>query len=109
MNELLAAALVVGAVRSPRLLARYPEPLARPLVAAVGTLALAYGGREFLRGFGGGYYCCSHLYYGLSGFVLVIAGWVAIVPALGVGPWVRRDDFDGAGARGDADDSKRSP
>ena len=106
MNELVAAALLVGAVWSPHLLARYPEPLSRPFVAAVGTLALAYGGREFLRGMGGGYYCCSHLYYGFAGFVLVIAGWVAIVPALGVGPRVRRDDFGGADG---TDDAKRSP
>ncbi|MFC6787357.1 hypothetical protein ACFQFH_16230 [Halobaculum halobium] len=102
MNELLAAVLLVGAVTSPRLLARYPEPLSRPFVAAVGTLAVAYGGREFLRGFGGGYYCCSHLYYASAGFVLVIAGWFAIVPALGVAARARPDSLDG-------DDAKRSP
>lgn len=85
MNELVAAALLVGAVWSPSLLDRYPKPLSRPVVATVGTLALAYGGREFLRGLGGGYYCCSQAYYASAGAVLVLAGWVALVPALGLG------------------------
>jgi len=102
VNELVAAALLVGAVWSPRLLDRYPKPIVRPVVATVGTLALAYGGREFLRGLGGGYYCCSQGYYAFAGAVLVAAGWVALVPALGIAERIGPRLFDG-------DDSKRRP
>ncbi|WP_435064542.1 hypothetical protein [Halobaculum sp. EA56] len=99
MNELIAAALAVAALASPLALDRFPSPIARPLAATAGTLAVAYGGREVLRALGGGYYCCSHAYYALAGAVLVFLGWVALVPALGAGP--------GLAPRGD--DTKRSP
>lgn len=84
MNELHALLFLLAALLSLRLFDRYPDAIARPLVATTGTLSLAYGGREVLRALGGGYYCCSHGYYATAGVVLVLAGWVALLPALGV-------------------------
>lgn len=84
MNELHALLFLLAALLSLRLFDRYPDAVARPLVATAGTLALAYGGREVLRALGGGYYCCSHGYYATAGGALVLVGWVALLPALGV-------------------------
>ena len=103
MNELVAAALVVAALWSPRLFARLPDRIARPLVATTGSLALAYGGREFLRAVGGGYYCCSHAYYAAAGVLIALAGWVALCVTLDLGSGAVRP-----GTRA-PDDAKRSP
>ena len=56
--------------------------------ATVGSLFVAYGLREFLRAFGGGYYCCNHLRYGFVGTVTALVGWVFLLLAL-YGPYYR--------------------
>ncbi|QLG63780.1 hypothetical protein [Halorarum salinum] len=84
MNESLAALFLLAALLSPALVSRRPGVLGRAGAATAGTLALAYGGREVLRALGGGHYCCSHGYYAAAGVVLAFAGWIALLPALGV-------------------------
>lgn len=83
MNELHAVLLLLAALLSPALIGRRPDIFGHAGAATAGTLSLAYGGREVLRALGGGYYCCSHGYYAAAGAVLVFAGWIALLPAVG--------------------------
>ncbi|QLG29112.1 hypothetical protein HUG10_16940 [Halorarum halophilum] len=84
MNEFHAALLLLAALLSPALIGRRPDIFGHAGAATAGTLSLAYGGREVLRALGGGYYCCSHGYYAVAGGVLVFAGWIALLPTLGI-------------------------
>jgi len=56
--------------------------LARAGVAALGSAFAAYGLREVLRAWGGGYYCCNHWFYAGLGLVIAAVGWVFLVAAL---------------------------
>lgn len=84
MNGVLATLFLLASLLSPGLVGRRPDVLGHAGAATVGTLSLAYGGREVLRALGGGYYCCSHGFYAATGAVLVFTGWVALLPALGI-------------------------
>ncbi|MFB6353902.1 MAG: hypothetical protein ABEJ92_07420 [Halobacteriales archaeon] len=56
--------------------------LVRAAIAALGSGFVAYGLREFLRAFGGGYYCCNHAYYAAVGLGIAGVGWVGVLLAL---------------------------
>ena len=56
--------------------------LARAAVAALGSAFAAYGLREVLRAWGGGYYCCNHGFYATLGLAITAVGWVFLVGAL---------------------------
>ncbi|WP_313691970.1 hypothetical protein [Halorarum halobium] len=84
MNGSLATLFLLASLLSPGVVGRRPDVVGRAGAATVGTVTIAYGGREVLRGLGGGYYCCSQGFYAAVGVVLVLAGWVALLPALGV-------------------------
>ena len=56
--------------------------LARAAVASVGSALVAYGLREVLRAWGGGYYCCNHGFYATLGLAITAVGWVFLVAAL---------------------------
>jgi len=64
--------------------------LARAGVAALGSAFAAYGLREVLRAWGGGYYCCNHGFYAALGLAITMVGWVFLVGALR-GPLLRAD------------------
>ena len=70
--------------------------------AAVGSVFVAYGLREFLRATGGGYYCCNHLFYQTLGVVMAALGWMILLASL-AGP-VRRQVEGGASADSDPTD-----
>ena len=56
--------------------------LARAGVAAIGSAFAAYGLRQVLRAWGGGYYCCNHGFYAALGLAITAVGWVFLVGAL---------------------------
>ena len=56
--------------------------LARAAVPSVGSALVAYGLREVLRAWGGGYYCCNHGFYATLGLAITAVGWVFLVAAL---------------------------
>jgi len=56
--------------------------LARAAVSAVGSAFAAYGLREVLRAWGGGYYCCNHGFYAALGLAITMVGWVFLVAAI---------------------------
>lgn len=56
--------------------------LVRAAMAALGSGLVAYGLREFLRAFGGGYYCCNHAYFAAVGLGIAGVGWVGVLLAL---------------------------
>lgn len=55
--------------------------LARAGAATVGSALVAYGLREVLRAWGGGYYCCNHAVYVALGLVISAVGWVLLLGA----------------------------
>ena len=58
------------------------ELLVRAAVATIGSAFVAYGLRELLRAWGGGYYCCNQAFYAATGLVIAGVGWVFLVAAL---------------------------
>ena len=58
------------------------ELLARAALGAVGSAFVAYGLREVLRAWGGGYYCCNQGVYATIGLAVAAVGWVLVVSSL---------------------------
>lgn len=56
--------------------------IARAVVAVFGSALIAYGLREFLRAFGGSYYCCNHAYFATIGLLIAGVGWLGLLGAL---------------------------
>lgn len=73
----LVGAVLAGVVGSPD-----RDLVARAAVATLGSGFVAYGLRQFLRAFGGGYYCCHHAYYAAVGLLVAGVGWLCLLVAL---------------------------
>ena len=56
--------------------------LARSGLATASSAFVAYGLREVLRVWGGGYYCCSHAYYATVGLAITGLGWVGLLAVI---------------------------
>lgn len=56
--------------------------IARAAVAVLGSALVAYGLREFLRAFGGSYYCCNHAYFATIGLLIAGVGWLGLLGAI---------------------------
>jgi|GEM_PF-3719074 len=56
--------------------------LLRTGIATVGSAFVAYGLRDMLRTWGGGYYCCNHAIHATVGLTIAALGWVGLLVAI---------------------------